>query len=279
MKRFVLPVVAVLLLAGCAGEPPIDDLPPASPPLFSESGAIGLVNLWKVTDAAGEAQEMWLRLDVNEFQLWGDCGVIWGSWRATDSLFLADANSPTFDCPAIDSIPAVDWLESAISFAETSDGYELLSDDGEVVASLTIDGAPEPIDTAAEFYTQPPEITAEVRAQFAVPAPLGADFAPASVDALQGRWTPTEKAPTDPHVEFNSDETWIGSDGCNGGSGRWTVADSGEFLATSGPSTLMWCEGAPVPTWVAQASAAGFDAAGVLHLFDSAGTTLGTLTR
>src|SRR5690554_6818188 len=280
MKRFVLPAIAVLLLAGCAGEPPIDDLPPAAPPtgLFIESAAIGLVNLWKVTDAAGEADETWLRLDAQEFQLWRDCGMIMGSWRATDSLFLAGVNSASGDC-ATDAIPAVEWLESATSFVKSGDGYELLAHGGEVVASLSIDGAPEPIETAAEFYTEPPEITEEVRAQFAVPTQLGAEFEPATADALEGRWAPVEKAPTDPHVEFGSDGTWIGSDGCNGGSGRWAVSGSGEFLATSGPSTLMWCEGAPVPSWVAQATAAGIDADGQLHLFDSSGTELGILTQ
>src|SRR5690554_4907316 len=42
MKRFVVPAVAVLVLAGCAGQPPIDDLPPAESPLFGESAALGL---------------------------------------------------------------------------------------------------------------------------------------------------------------------------------------------------------------------------------------------
>ena len=277
MKRFALPVVAIFLLAGCASQPPIDDPPPAESPLFGESAAIGLVNLWKVTDAAGEAEQTWLRLDANEFQLWRDCGMIMGSWRATDSLFLASANSASGEC-ATDAIPAVDWLESATSFSETGDGYELRAKGGDVVASLTIDGAPEPIDTAAEYFAQPPEITDEVRAQFAVPEPLDAKFEPATADALQGTWVPAEQTSTDPHVEFSADGTWTGSDGCNGGSGRWAVSGTGEFLATSGPSTLMWCEGAPVPSWVAQASAAGVDADGHLHLFAPTGVPLGILS-
>jgi heat shock protein HslJ len=278
MKRFALPAIAVLLLAGCAGEPPIDDLPPAEPPMFGESEALGLVNLWRVADAAGEADETWLRLDAHEFQLWRDCGMIMGSWRASDSLFLASTNSASGEC-ATETIPVVEWLESATSFTETADGYELRANDGEVLSSLTIDGAPEPIDTAAEFYTQPPEITDEVRVQFAAPAELPSELEAAKADALTGKWVPTTSAPTDPHVVFEPDGTWIGSDGCNGGSGRWAVSSTGEFLATSGPSTLMFCEGAPVPSWVAQASAAGIDADGQLHLFDAAGAALGVLTR
>ncbi len=283
MKRLALPAVAVLMLAGCAGEPPIDDLPPASPPLFAEPGegesaALGLVNLWRVADAPGEADETWLRLDAHEFQLWRDCGVIMGSWVATDSLFLASVHGASGDC-VTDAIPSITWLESATSFTETPDGYQLLADGDKVVASLTIDGAPEPIETAAEYLTEPPELTEEVHARFRAPAPLDDGLEPATTEALAGRWVPSETAPTDPHAVFEPGGTWTGSDGCNGGSGRWAVGDGGDFLATSGPSTLMWCEGAPVPSWLAQATAAGLDADGALHLFDVSGTELGVLIR
>ncbi|HEU4807857.1 MAG TPA: hypothetical protein VFT01_06305 [Homoserinimonas sp.] len=282
MKRFALPVVAILLLAGCAGEPPVDDLPPASPPMFAEPGegesaAIGLVNLWRVADAEGEGAETWLRLDANEFQLWRDCGMIMGAWRATDLLFLASVHGASGEC-ATDSIPEVEWLESATSFAQTADGYELLSG-GETVASLTIDGAPEPIDTAAEFYTEPPEITADVRARFTAPAPLPSELEPAAADALEGTWVSPAIASAEPHAAFSADGNWTGSDGCNGGGGRWAVDGAGGFLATSGPSTLIYCEGAAIPSWVAQAASAGFDVDGLLHLFDASGAELGILAR
>lgn len=283
MKRFILPVIAVLLLAGCAGNMSDDD-PAASPPVSTgpgggESAAIGLVNLWRVTDAAGETAETWLRLDASEFQLWRDCGMIMGSWRATDSLFLASVHSASGEC-AIDGMPTVDWLESATAFAETADGFELVANTGETVASLAIDGAPEPIDTAAAFYTQPPELTEEVHAQFRAPAPLPSELEAVIADAVEGKWIPAEAGyATDPHVVFSGDGGWTGWDGCNGGSGRWAVSGSGEFLATSGPSTLIYCEGAAVLSWVAQAASVGFDADGMLHLFDASGAALGTLAR
>ena len=283
MKRFALPVVAILLLAGCAGQADPDDLPPASPPMFAEPGegesaALGLVNLWRVTGAEGEGEATWLRLDAQEFQLWRDCGMINGSWVATDTLFLGEAWGAMGDC-ATDSMPQVGWLTQAVGFTATPGGYDLLAPDGRVVASLSIDGSPEPIPTAAEYFAEPPEVTDEVRAQFAAPAPLPAELEPAAADALQGKWVPVETTPTDPHVIFNADGTWTGSDGCNGGSGRWAADSEGGFLATSGPSTLMYCEGAPVPGWVGQASAAGLDSDGQLQLFDKAGTLLGTLAR
>jgi hypothetical protein len=282
MKRFALPAAAILLLAGCAGEPLPEDLAPASPPMFAEPGegeseAIGLVNLWRVSDAQGETESTWLRLDAHEFQLWRDCGMIMGSWRASDSLFLASVHAASGDC-ATGGLPAVAWLESASAFTETADGYELLSD-GVTVATLTVDGAPQPIDTAAEFYTKPPEVTEDVRARFRAAASLPRELTPVSADALAGKWIPAGGSiAADPHVVFAGDGTWSGSDGCNGGGGRW-AADGGEFLATSGPSTLIYCDGAAVPSWVSQASAAGVDADGHLHLFDASGAPLGILSR
>lgn len=283
MKRFALPAVAILLLAGCAGQSDPDDVLPTSPPLIvepgaGESAALGLVNLWRVTGAEGEGEATWLRLDAQEFQLWRDCGMINGSWSATDTLFLGEAWGAMGDC-ATDSMPEVGWLTQVVGFSATSGGYDLLAADGRVVASLSIDGAPEPIPTAAESFTQPPEVTDDVRAQFGAPAPLPGEFEPVTADALQGKWVPVEKTPTDPHAIFNADGTWTGSDGCNGGSGRWAVDPEGGFLATSGPSTLMYCEGAPVPGWIAQASAAGLDSDGHLQLFDRSGTPLGSLAR
>jgi hypothetical protein len=220
-----------------------------------------------------------LRLDAQEFQLWRDCGMIMGSWRATDTLFLGSVHGASGEC-ATTAMPRVPWLEDVTGFTPTADGYELVSSSGEVVASLSIDGAPEPIPTAAEFFTQPPEITEEVRAQFRAAAKLPSGLTPAMADSLLGKWIPVAYAvSTDPHVVFDADGTWTGSDGCNGGGGRWVVGAAGEFLATSGPSTLIYCEGAPVPSWVAQATSAGFNVDEWLLLFDASGTEIGRLSR
>lgn len=286
MKRFVLPVVALLLLAGCAGQAPGNrepnpDAPPITgQPVAGESAALGLVNLWRVTGAAGEEDPAWLRLDAQEFQLWRACGMVMGSWRATDTLFLGSVHGSSGECATTNAMPQIDWLDDVTGFAATADGYDLTGENGEVIASLSIDGAPEPIETAAEFYTRPPEITEDVRAEFRAAATLPAEVTPATPDGLAGKWVPVAYAvSTDPHVVFDSDGTWTGSDGCNGGSGRWAVGASGEFLATSGPSTLIYCEGAPVPSWVAQATSAGVNADGWLLLFDASGTEIGRLSR
>lgn len=74
------------------------------------------------------------------------------------------------------------------------------------------------------------------------------------------------------------DGTWIGSDGCNGGSGRWAMGDGGELLVTAGPSTLIGCEGVGVPGLFAQSALAGFDGA-ELVLLDQTGAELVKLVR
>ena len=278
-----VPLLAVLLLAGCAGMAPGPANPDAPPimgqPVDGKSAALGLVNLWRVTGAEGESDPTWLRLDAQEFQLWRDCGMIMGSWRATDSLFLASAYGASGDC-ATGVMPTVEWLDEVAGFVATANGYDLVSDSGKTVASLSIDGAPEPIPTAAEFYAQPPEVTDEVREQFRAAAQLPATLIPATAETLAGKWVPVAySVSTDPHVLFDADGTWTGSDGCNGGGGRWAIGSAGEFLATSGPSTLIGCEGAPVPSWVGQATSAGFNANDWLLLFDASGIEIGRLAR
>jgi hypothetical protein len=288
MMRLRLPVAALaatLLLAGCAAAPagPGESAPDApeqgTVPADGESEAIGLVNLWRVSGAAGEEDPAWLRLDAGEFQLWRDCGMIVGSWRASDTLFLAAPFGGMGEC-VMTEMPRIPWLESAVGYDVSPDGYELVDASGSVVASLSIDGAPEPIPTAADFFAKAPEITDAVRASFTAAAALPAGLSPATAGAIAGKWTPSALVvSTDPHVVFHPDGTWTGSDGCNGGGGRWALGASGEFMATSGPSTLIGCEGAPVPSWVAQASSAGIDADGRLLLFDAAGAEVGSLER
>ena len=69
-------------------------------------------------------------------------------------------------------------------------GYELVDASGQAVAALTIDGAPEPIPTAAEFFAQPPQITPEVTKAFRTPSRSPPDSQPATADALLGTWVP-----------------------------------------------------------------------------------------
>ncbi|WP_158251109.1 META domain-containing protein [Cryobacterium sp. Y11] len=205
--------------------------------------------------------------------------MIDGSWRASETLFLASTYAASGECVTGATLPRVAWLESVTGYRAAGAGWELTDANGAVVATLTIDGNPEAIPTAAELYTQPPVITAAMRETLRQPVSLAPELTPATSDDLVGRWVPVSaSSTTDPHVLFAADGTWAGSDGCNGGQGRWAVDGQGALLATAGASTLMACEGAPVPSWVAQARLASLDD-GVLRLLDAGGAELGQLKR
>lgn len=280
-----LTAVLALVLTACAQSPSGQgDRNPDSPPLAgpgpgAESTAVGLVNLWRVSGAEGEEPDTWLRLDVPDFQLWRGCGMIQGSWQATEGLFLASTYGASGECVTGATLPRAAWLESVTGYRAAGDGWTLSDSNGAVVATLTLDGGPDPIPTAAEFYTEPPVITDKIWEEFRQPAPLPRGFTPATPENLAGRWVPVAySVKTDPHVIFEADGTWTGSDGCNGSQGRWATDGAGTLLATSGVSTLIACEGAPVASWVAQARLAVIDN-GELRLIDAGGSELGRLER
>ena len=282
--------VVVLLATGCA-QPPGDrdgrnsDVPPpAGAGTGSESAALGLVNLWRVSGVPDEEVDTWLRLDAGSFQLWRDCGMIDGSWGATETRFLASIYGASEACVAQETIPEVEWLDAVTGYRAASVGWALTDAGGGVVATLSIDGAPDPIPTAATFYAEPPLITDSMRELMRKPAPLPTELDPVTAAALVGKWTPVDfvavpdpSRSTDPRVLFAQDGTWTGSDGCNAAEGRWAV-DAGALLATVGPMTDIGCEGAPVPTWVATARLAGFDGE-LLSLLDVDGSEVARLER
>lgn len=280
--RTVMVVVGGLLLAGCAtprgetpGEPPevvAPDRPAADP--------VELVDLWRVSGAEGEGPDTWLRLDAGSYQLWRDCGgLLEGGWSASGRVFVASAPFMVAgDCGVDEGWPEVPWLQRAVGYAAAGDGWALLGADGAVLATLSIDGAPEPIANAAAFYAEPPEVTDDVRARFAEPAPLPDGLVAIGAETAVGRWEPAGGAPNDPFVELAADGTWTGSDGCNGSAGSWGVDTGGRLLATAGLSTAIGCDGAPVPSWLASAGRAGFDGE-VLVLVDAESSELARLVR
>ncbi|WP_166787661.1 MULTISPECIES: META domain-containing protein [Cryobacterium] len=250
---------------------------PPDPGTGAASTAIQLVNLWRVSGAEGEGADTWLRLDVPEFQLWRDCGMIQGSWRATDTFFLASTYGASGECVTGSTLPRVVWLESVSEYRAVGDGWELRDSQGAVVATLTLDGGPDPIPTAAESFTEPPAITDRMREELRQPAPLPIGLTPATPENLAARWAPVGGT-SDPHVVFDANGAWTGSDGCNGGQGRWAADGAGAFLATPGISTLVACEGTPVTSWVSQARWAVIDN-GALRLLDANASELGRLGR
>jgi hypothetical protein len=281
--------VAALLLSGCAqsAEPPLS-VPPGDGGSTSDVDAVGLLDVWRVSGAEGEREDTWLKFAANEFVLWHECAVVFGSFRASGSLLIAnpDAAHGWPECTMPEGPPAVPWLTSVTSFAENDGGYELLDAGGKTVATLAVDGEPPETPGLDSSIREAPEVTPEVEALFATPAPLPAGITPAA--GLAGRWLPVvpssgdgeeaEQPTSEPFVAFAEDGTWTGSDGCNGHGGRWAATPDGNLIATAGPSTLIFCEGAPVGAWLSTTALAGM-AGEELVLLDNAGTELGRLVQ
>ncbi len=76
-----------------------------------------------------------------------------------------------------------------------------------------------------------------------------------------------------PFVTFAADNTWSASDGCNTVQGTWKESAPGTLAVTSGPHTMMACDGAPLPSAVASARTYTL-VDGKLTLYDKAGTEL-----
>jgi heat shock protein HslJ len=258
-------VAVALLLAGCATT--ISD-PPAS------QRAHDLVQLWRV-DAPGETDATWLSLGEG-VTLWSSCGTAVGSWRATDSLFIAGMTGSIQPwCEADAAFPG--WLENATGWRLATPGHvQLLGADGAVLAKLSIDGTPPP-STDAPGLNTPPAVTDLMTDALRDPLPLPSVATP--VTALSGRWIPSDASPgRSPFVEFGADHTWTGSDGCNGAGGRWLLGTDGLILTTSGASTAIGCENSNGPRWVGQAFRVGM-VGDALTFYDANVKELGSFTR
>jgi hypothetical protein len=289
MRRVAtIALAAILLLAGCSSAPPPSVSPSPESSEAPESAAetdwdagLQLVNLWRVSGAEGTGPDTFVRFAASDVTVWADCGVASGSWRALGSAFVADLwGADSGEClgePVRRTHPSLAWLDAAQGFRTAGAGIELLDRVGTVVAVLTVDGVPPANPHYADSFREAPVITPELEALFAPPQPLPRGDSPADATQLVGRWEFAGAFSAGvPFVEFTSDGSWEGSDGCNFSGGRWAADSTGAFVATSGVSTLIGCEGAAVPSWVWAASRVGIrdDA---LVLFDTAGGQLGAL--
>jgi heat shock protein HslJ len=111
----------------------------------------------------------------------------------------------------------------------------------------------------------------------AQPPTDGAPAAPATAAQLVGTWVvdATFDAPNQPYLTVRDDGSWTGSDGCNGVQGTWAVGADGTLTVEAGPSTLIACDGKPLPTLFANArsaSVATLAGGDTLTLVDDAGT-------
>lgn len=265
----VLCVAVATSLTACATAPaaPSGTAAPTARP--SE-----LVGLWKVSGARGEVPATWLRLDVDDLLLFRPCGELMGSWRAAGSAFVGSIDGWSSACTARN--PEAPWLDDTRAYRVDGDGVVLLDADGDVVATLTTDGAPVTTgDIAADLTGVPtpaPSALAVLDRAAVLPQAHGATAA-----ELEGAWAPVGfDGETEPGVTFDADGKYVASDGCNGTTGRWSVTDRGAFVATSGPTTLVACVGVGVGTWVAEARSVAWEGS-ELVLRDVVGSELGRL--
>lgn len=282
--------VVALLLSGCASQPPASaPSPPSATDPAAETTApteppdalrpVGLIGLWRV-EGVNEEPGAILRLDVRDVSLWRECGTVWGDWRADHSgLFVAYMYAWSGACgDADEAVPA--WLHEVAGFRVDGEVTLLIDATGATVARLLHGERPEVPDTVSEQEAERPRVTAETRAALKPAAALPQDLTPAGEDELSGRWVPVRHAagPDPAFVEFNTDGTWQGSDGCNAQGGRWAAGPDGALLATTGGSTLIGCNNIDIGSWLADAARAGLDG-DELALLDTDGDVTGQLRR
>ena len=79
--------------------------------------------------------------------------------------------------------------------------------------------------------------------------------------AIVGTWVIDQRfdSPEQPYVSFVQDNTWSASDGCNRVQGTWELAADGTLSTTSGPQTMMACDGAQLPLAVTRGSRVDVD--------------------
>lgn len=107
----------------------------------------------------------------------------------------------------------------------------------------------------------------------ASPAPPGDTGSPSEAGVtIVGTWLvgPDEVMDATPFLTIASDGSWTASDGCNVVRGTWKQASDGTLTTTSGPSTLIGCDGKPLPSLFVNATSATVDA-GTLILQDETG--------
>lgn len=273
--RFRIALASMLVLgglAGCAGDgPPTSDTPEA--PAAAETGPISLIGLWTVADAGEEAGTVLRIAPKKQLSLWRTCGALTGSWAAAQDLFLGEVNGGGETCQPVQN-PS--WLRDATGYQSVGDARVLVDRNGKQVARLVPGGKPKVGSGVDPAEAAPPVITDEDRAELTRTPQVPATLTRVEPKLIVGRWVPVAAAGP-AYAEFKDDSTWTGSDGCNGNGGRWTATAS-SMLATAGPSTLMACDGAPVPTWLTSTAAAGL-ADGVLVLLDPTGAEVARLKK
>ncbi|ADB34787.1 hypothetical protein Kfla_5782 [Kribbella flavida DSM 17836] len=156
----------------------------------------------------------------------------------------------TFDRAAASVPPAPDLVSRATSGARQAQRRTVVAVGTAAAAVAVIAAAGFALGGLGDSKSPQPAAT--------TPAPAVTSSAPTdSPPALAGRWRPLKMdgfttlktaRPDNPLLTFNPDGTWIGSDGCNGISGTFTIGQRGEFTGKANGQRLIECANVPHTT-------------------------------
>lgn len=108
-----------------------------------------------------------------------------------------------------------------------------------------------------------------------------------TAQTVSGTWRPLEitgvkslraARPQDPVLTLRPDGTWVGSDGCNGLQGTYTIGQRGAFSATSGPQHMIGCDNVPHTGVLTSAKRVAVDG-DTLQFFGADGRQLASYAR
>lgn len=278
MRRAFGAFVVVLLVAGCSGSGSGAARQPNGPSHPVVGNPLELVGAWHVT-GAGEQAGTSLILG-SQLILFRSCGELFGSWNADEyGDFIGAATGGSQRCfLGRHEDSDVAWLRQAVGFRIVGLGRILVDASNKVVARLSPGAHPTAGSDVAPSEASPPVVTPALAHSFMPPAALPSRFQPATTDSVLGRWHAVGPTAGNPaaYVEFSTEGRWDGSDGCNGIGGNYAIGPAGELLTTSGASTDVGCDNAPLDTWIGQARRVAVSQ-GRLVLFDATAHEIGVL--
>jgi heat shock protein HslJ len=94
----------------------------------------------------------------------------------------------------------------------------------------------------------------------------------ATAQTVAGTWRPVQLSgfttlkaarPDAPTITFKADGTWVGSDGCNGINGTYSIGQHGEFSSKSGSQRMVGCDNVPHTAVLAEAKRITSDKTGL----------------
>lgn len=271
MRRWLRSAVAVssLLLAGCGGSPPAASSP---------HQAARLVGFWRVVSLRqpfpGELPAT-VRIGgtFDDFVVNRQCGLVRGTWRATDGGAFA-AEIPLTGKACASGLIEPPWITFAWAYRFAGDRLQILTDDGTVQATLARTDKLGTEKDAAAVPTPSAELLDGLRTPVRVPDGMSPVTKPNQVG---GYWTlPGTADPHQDNVSFLSNHYLGTLENC-GLRGHFAYDTAGGFVATGTPLGDR-CATSRVLIWIRTASRLALDN-GKLAFVDRVGHVLGELSR